>query len=367
MTIEQLTALFSMLNFGSLIMLSFITFSNPLKVNHTANKWFAAFLFFWSLFWADEFFGFEDNVHIQFLFRFLQFFTPAVFYFSVRFFTQPSPVYRKALLGHLIMPVVYLLLLTVYYYFGFSSSALNYFLIVFLLGQAVYYVIASLICIRKHKRNVVLYASNLAKVDLFWLERIIFVVLLILLIAIGYNIIASLQSLNLFMNVFFLFVIYDIAFHSLRQKEVWPFSEPVGQELLDLNSAATEEVSQQRKIIPDEDLVLQKAEVHRFMLEHKPYLDTELNLMKLSELLNTTPHKLSYLVNAGFGQNFFHFVNHYRVEEAKQLLLDRNMDHLSMLGIAFEAGFNSKTAFNTAFRKSTGITPSEFKEKRPAL
>jgi AraC-like DNA-binding protein len=367
MSSGQLTALFSMLNFGSLILLSFITFTNPLKVNRKANQWFAAFLLFWSLFWADEILGLSEHVQWQLFVRFLQYFTPLLFFISIMFFTQPAPSYRKSMLWHMILPFVYLMLLMVYYYSVPKNELLNYLMILLLLGQSLYYTFASAVLIRRHKKNVLLYASDPAKVDLFWLERIIFAVLLILIAAIGYNIIAQLQSLNLFMNITMLLVIYYIAFYSLRQKEIWPFTEPVGRELLELNAQRTEKSPQQKKIIPDEELISQKTLVHKYMQEQKPYLDTELNLMKLSELLDTTPHKLSYLVNAGFGQNFFHFVNQYRVEEAKKLLLDPHKDQLTILGIAFEAGFNSKTAFNNAFRKITGLTPSEFKERRPAL
>ncbi|WP_373493157.1 helix-turn-helix domain-containing protein, partial [Aquiflexum sp.] len=60
---------------------------------------------------------------------------------------------------------------------------------------------------------------------------------------------------------------------------------------------------------------------------------------------------------------FFELVNGYRVEESKNLMMDEKLNHLSMIGIAFEAGFSSKTAFNTAFKKHTGMTPSQFKKE----
>ncbi|MFZ0597901.1 MAG: helix-turn-helix domain-containing protein, partial [Flavobacterium sp.] len=56
------------------------------------------------------------------------------------------------------------------------------------------------------------------------------------------------------------------------------------------------------------------------------------------------------------------FINRYRIEEAKKMIQDPNMEHLSLMGIAFEVGFNSKTVFNTTFKKSTNQTPSEFKK-----
>ncbi|WP_051887248.1 helix-turn-helix domain-containing protein [Chryseobacterium piperi] len=92
-----------------------------------------------------------------------------------------------------------------------------------------------------------------------------------------------------------------------------------------------------------------------------------LNVLKLSDIIQIDAHQLSYLLNTGFNENFFHFVNKYRVQHAKELLLDDSQKKLSMVGIAFESGFNSKTAFNTIFKKMTQMTPSEFKKKHPDL
>ncbi|WP_449397875.1 helix-turn-helix domain-containing protein [Chryseobacterium wanjuense] len=68
------------------------------------------------------------------------------------------------------------------------------------------------------------------------------------------------------------------------------------------------------------------------------------------------------MINAGFQKNFFQYVNEYRIEHAKKLLKDNSKNKLSILGIAYESGFNSKTSFNTTFKKLTNQTPSEFKK-----
>ena len=67
-------------------------------------------------------------------------------------------------------------------------------------------------------------------------------------------------------------------------------------------------------------------------------------------------------INNCFDENFYTFINRYRLEDCKAMLVNEKYNHLSILGIAFEAGFNSKTAFNTAFKKNTGLSPKEFKE-----
>jgi len=72
---------------------------------------------------------------------------------------------------------------------------------------------------------------------------------------------------------------------------------------------------------------------------------------------------LSQVINENIGKSFFDFVNEYRVRETKKALADSRSEQFSILGIAMDAGFNSKSAFYTAFKKYTGMTPSQFKEQ----
>lgn len=98
------------------------------------------------------------------------------------------------------------------------------------------------------------------------------------------------------------------------------------------------------------------------METEKPYVDGELTLPKLAERLSIPPQHLSQTINERLRQNFFDFVNTYRVEEAKRRLLDPAKQHYSVLAIAEEVGFNSKSAFNAVFKKHVQMTPSEFRK-----
>ncbi|HKP71491.1 MAG TPA: helix-turn-helix domain-containing protein [Pyrinomonadaceae bacterium] len=100
----------------------------------------------------------------------------------------------------------------------------------------------------------------------------------------------------------------------------------------------------------------------RHMEAEKPYVDGELTLPKLAERLSIPAPHLSQVINERLGQNFFDFVNTYRVEEAKRRLLDPALSHYSVLAIAEEVGFNSKSSFNAVFKKHVQMTPSEYRK-----
>ena len=95
----------------------------------------------------------------------------------------------------------------------------------------------------------------------------------------------------------------------------------------------------------------------------KYYLDSSLTIHSLANHLNTNSKYLSQLINQVFEKNFVLFVNEYRINEAKNLLSNRDNDHLTIESIGYDSGFKSKSAFNTAFKKVTGTTPSVYKKQ----
>lgn len=99
------------------------------------------------------------------------------------------------------------------------------------------------------------------------------------------------------------------------------------------------------------------------MLEKAYYKESNLSLADLAKTLQLPQRKLSQLIRANTDQNFNQFVNYYRVEEAKKLLKDASYDNLSMLGIAYDAGFNSKASFFSVFKKFTSVTPNTYKNQ----
>jgi AraC-like DNA-binding protein len=110
---------------------------------------------------------------------------------------------------------------------------------------------------------------------------------------------------------------------------------------------------------PDQTLI---DKLLAFMQNQRPYLDPELSLSSLSKELGLNRNQLSHLINDGIGENFYDFVNKYRVEEVKRLMVDPKKRNYNLLGIALEAGFKSKSTFNLIFKRFTGLTPTEYKK-----
>lgn len=109
------------------------------------------------------------------------------------------------------------------------------------------------------------------------------------------------------------------------------------------------------------DEILDKKELIKTFFEtKKPYLNPDLNLSELARELNMNRAELSEAINTGFLQNFNDFVNTYRVASFKQKLAEKQHEQLSLLGLAYDSGFNSKATFNRVFKKITHTSPSEF-------
>ena len=103
--------------------------------------------------------------------------------------------------------------------------------------------------------------------------------------------------------------------------------------------------------------------VHTGMEVQKLYLKHNLNIEEFSKRIDLPIKDVSAVINKHYGTNFFEFMNKYRVEEAKRLLLDKNCAEMTVLDILLQAGFNSKSAFHRFFNRLVGVSPTEFRKQ----
>ncbi len=116
-----------------------------------------------------------------------------------------------------------------------------------------------------------------------------------------------------------------------------------------------------------EDVQAYAEKLRIAMKTEKLHRDGNLTLPRLARTVSLSPHLLSQLLNEHVGENFAQFVNRHRIEEAKAQLVDPALQHFTIAAIAEEVGFNSTSAFNAAFKKITGATPSQYRQQALAL
>lgn len=309
MNTSELNRFIVVLIYGSLVLLSLLKLSNPLRVNRKANFWFGIFLFLWSSFWLDEVLTLvkdaQVEVHSIISVQVIQYLTPVMFYFSVLFYTNPSFKFKISDLKYFILPAIFWINIMLQRFGGFEDDAVfNYVFIGLILFQALFYTGLSYLTIRRHKKRIQQFSANTEGINLNWLEYITIIIFVINIIYVVYNLSYDSTALNFFINGAFLLVIYFVGYYSLKQKEIYPLEEKQREELISIDDdPETEEV--RKKLISDEELIRIKNKLEEIMSRQQPYLDSELNLIRLSELLSISTHHLSYVINTGFKKKFF--------------------------------------------------------------
>lgn len=235
--------------------------------------------------------------------------------------------------------------------------ALVYFILYLVqISHMLFYAALTLRLLRHRSLSLNGAAVSIEKVSLGWLRNLTIgfcgFVLLTLLYVVWLQLgLPYSRGVDAFVLIAMAAMIYAIGYKALRQPEI--FSGPSA-----LKSAPKYEKS---ALTPARaDLYLSK--LVRAMQAEKLYANNGLKLQDLADRIDMSPHQLSQLINEKLGQNFFDFINTYRIEEAKKLLADPAKRQYTILSLALEVGFNNKASFNAAFKKHTGMTPSQFRD-----
>lgn len=230
------------------------------------------------------------------------------------------------------------------------------------------YMVISWVLLKKHQRNIHSEFSYTENIDLKWLKNIIRSVIVLLIVVVIMNITSNYNDLipsRLGDNMIFLSItllVFFLGYHGVRQQIIF---SPEDLKIDNKKSKTSIEKAQYIKssLKENESKELLKKLVE-LMEEDKPYLDGKLSLNQVAEKLNISSNHLSQVINENLNKNFFDFVNGYRVEAIKKRMLDSESKNITLLGLAFESGFNSKSSFNNIFKKVTGETPSQFMQSQ---
>jgi len=333
------------------------------KGNTTSHKILSAFLFANALYIIDfslaavsEATGFNISWFngIGTAFGFL--FGPLLYLYT-KSITQKDYSIKAPSLFHLII-----------FFFFFLTAALKLNISGNYLFSAIYlqttpYIIACFLLILRYRSAIKNYFSSIGKLNLTWMLYVVgaFLIMwmvdfidfvLINLELIGYTISIYLVFLSLAINFIFAILIF---YKALQHPEI--LSGLVGTE-------KHTKYEQSRLTNLEKTEHLQK--LNAYFGDQKPYLNPELTITEVAKELNVSVKYLSQVINESLGKNFYDFINSYRVEEAKIQLTRNANSKKTVLEVLYESGFNSKSAFNSAFKKHTGFTPTEYR-KQPLI
>lgn len=239
------------------------------------------------------------------------------------------------------------------------------------------YSVMVLSLLKKHKQHTLSYFSSLPlHITLTWLQWITigFVVSFLL------PLINSLWPLSRFSQAHtlsFTGFIYVLSFFGLQQPLVFqnsnevevsstssPADLPQGKFLKEDEKPVGKDLEQKykRSGLTEERAQDYLQRLEDYMQHEKPYIEADLTIETLAKQLHIPRHFLTQILNEQLGKNFYLYVNEYRIKEIKERLIEPENAHLTILAIAYESGFNSKSTFNTVFKKITNMTPSQFRK-----
>lgn len=221
----------------------------------------------------------------------------------------------------------------------------------------------ALLLILKYKDILKSTHSNIEKIDLTWLR----------LLVIGFLTVTVLEVLLAVSKVIGLFVEHNLGvFVNIGLTGYYASFALVNLLVFTsaryFNSFESVKASDPIKKVPSDKLLNPEfaSRIDQYMREHKPYLLPDITLDMLAEKLEMPAKDLSMTINRLFENNFYEFVNTYRIEEAKQMLTNPLHGDKTITDIYLAVGFNSKSVFNTFFKKIVGNTPSQFRQSAKA-
>lgn len=251
----------------------------------------------------------------------------------------------------------------------------------FVIAIVLFYFSRTLLLLNQYSHSIKTVFSSIESIRLHWLRNMTLLGIIGWLVFLGENLllIGGINLSNYFSlsSILAALFFYTLGYLGLFKSGI--FAEPeIARTITEMPTLLIPSEVHESSANPEthakyakSGLMLEKAEAYRnllleLMTTERPYIDSELTLQKLAERMKISAHNLSEVINSQLGQNFFDFINKYRVEQVEKDFADPQKQHLKILSIALDAGFNSKTSFNTIFKKYTQLTPSEYRKRIPA-
>ncbi len=229
------------------------------------------------------------------------------------------------------------------------------------------YFIFSYIHLKQFSARIKTFYSNTGRITLNWLKRFIIVSLIYSSILTVFMVILFFADVGSFIDSDLYYIcmslmVFILGYYALAQPAIFDKIHMMEKGLKDEPKLdkAEEKYKKTKLEGRQSERILDKIITHT--TESKCFIDPDINLQKLADDLEIPTHYISQVINSRLNQNFFQFINHYRIEEVKSILIDPARSDSSILAIAFDSGFNTKSTFNATFKQFTGMTPSQYRK-----
>jgi len=239
----------------------------------------------------------------------------------------------------------------------------------------IFFIVFAIRILIKFNKKIKKYYSNIDKINFNWLR--LFLILNLIFFSVQVFLAFFVKDIDIVDDIITLLYLFAgtifmiIGYRALSQSIVPSIS---GNEvIINIDNSEVEENGSSKLKLENETGKYLKSSLNNeykeeiliklisLMEEDKKYLETSLKLNNLAEELDISSNNLSQIINEKLNKNFYDFVNSYRIEYAKEILLDKKKKHLTILAISFEVGFNSKSTFNRVFKEVTSMTPTKFR------
>ena len=218
----------------------------------------------------------------------------------------------------------------------------------FIFASGIVYVCWSSFLLWKHKKNIRNQFSDIENINLRWLKLLIFGIAFIWVVVIFFN-----NGYSIFTSVA-IFVIL-IGFFGVQQRDIFSNVKSLKQ-----HPPEEKKVKYASSGLSNEIAESLYKNLLKQITKEAYYTESTLSLNELAQKLDISPNYLSQIINEKEGKNFFDFINAFRVAEFKRLIAIQKNQQYTLLALAYDCGFNSKSSFNRSFKKHTGLTPSQY-------
>ena len=225
--------------------------------------------------------------------------------------------------------------------------------------SGIVYIVWSLILLRNHKKFIDENFSFEENINLRWLRNVILGIALIWTIVLLGTLWNEIDFSG-YVYIAVVIFIFLIGYFGIRQGSIFSNYRPSQTSEGTTDSPANK---YQKSTLNSDQAKAYLEKLLEYMEQEAPYLESRLTLPQLALKLNVNSNHLSQVINENLDQNFYHFINGYRIKEFKERVESDTKNRYTLLAHASESGFSSKSSFNEVFKKITGITPSEYKRQ----